>query len=301
MELLVTGGCGFIGSHVVDRLLNLGHQVTVLDNLSSGNRDHLDPLARLLVGDVADAALVSSLVARAEAVIHLAAVASVEACNNDWLNAHRTNLTGTVTVFDAARPNKTPVIYASSAAIYGDNPALPLAETAVSNPLSAYGLDKLSCEKQAAIGWNFHGIPSVGLRFFNVYGPRQDASSPYSGVISKFVAAARAGAPLTFFGDGEQTRDFIYVEDVVSLITLALTHHAGARVVNGCTGTATSLKQLAHAIGEATGLPITTQHAAPKAGDIRHSLGAPELAKSLLQFQSHTSLSVGLKQLVTHA
>jgi len=301
MEILVTGGCGFIGSHTVDGLLAEGHAVTVLDNLSSGNREQLNPAARLVVGDVADAEQVATLVAKADAVVHLAAVASVDACTHDWLNAHRTNLTGTVTVLNAARKNKTRVIYASSAAVYGDNPALPLAETALPQPLSAYGLDKLGGEQQAAIGWKFHGIPSVGMRFFNVYGPRQNPASPYSGVISKFMALARENAPLTFFGDGEQTRDFIYVGDVVRLIRAALTIDTGAQVVNGCTGTATSLKQLAATIGTTIGQPIRTHHAAAKAGDIRHSRGAPEYAMHLLQFQAETDLAAGLRLLADHA
>ncbi|MFZ4541217.1 MAG: NAD-dependent epimerase/dehydratase family protein [Rickettsiales bacterium] len=300
MSILVTGGCGFIGSHVVDALVARGETLSVLDNLSSGNRENLNPAATLVEGDVADAELVTSLVAKVDAVVHLAAVASVEQCTNQWLEAHRTNLTGTVTILNAAKGKKIPVVYASSAAIYGDNPNLPLSENEVPNPLSAYGLDKLSCEKQAALGWNFHGIPSVGLRFFNVYGPRQDARSPYSGVISKFVSNARATLPLTFFGDGEQTRDFIYVGDIVRLILAGLDARAGAQVFNGCTGKATSLKQLAAAIGDAVGHSITTAHAEARTGDIRHSLGSPALAANTLKFTAVTSLAEGLKQLVAH-
>lgn len=297
----MTGGCGFIGSHVVDALVAQGDRVTVLDDLSSGHCHNLNPAAQLVVGDVADAAQVAPLVAAAGAVVHLAAVASVDICTQQWLAAHRTNLTGTVTIFDAARAHKTPIVYASSAAVYGDNPALPLTENAVPAPLSAYGLDKLTCEKQAEIGWCFHGIPSVGLRFFNVYGPRQDAASPYSGVISKFVANARAGLPLTFFGDGEQTRDFIYVGDIVTLILAALQCREGAQVLNGCTGHTTSLKELAAAIGVAAQTPTQTTHAEARVGDIRHSLGAPDLARTLLGFSASTPLTEGLARLLAHA
>ncbi|MES2984664.1 MAG: NAD-dependent epimerase/dehydratase family protein [Pseudomonadota bacterium] len=301
MHILLTGGCGFIGSHTADRLVAAGHRVTVLDDLSTGTRAQLAAGATLVVGDVADAALVQPLVAAADAVIHLAAVASVERCTQDWLNAHRTNLTGTVTILDAARAMRTPVVYASSAAVYGNQPVLPLAETATPHPLSAYGLDKYSSERNAAIAWDFHGVPSVGLRFFNVYGPRQDATSPYSGVISRFVADAQAGRPLTFFGDGEQTRDFIYVGDVVTLITQALEHMAGAQIFNGCSGQAISLKQLADQIGTALGHAIATAHGPARIADIRHSLGDPALAQARLGFLAPTTLAEGLAALLADA
>ncbi len=301
MQVLVTGGCGFIGSHVVDALVKRGDSVTVLDNLSSGKRERLNAAATLVVGDVADAAIMGRLVPHSDAVIHLAAVASVARCQEDWAASHRTNLTGTVTVFDAARRNQTPVVYASSAAVYGDNASQPLLESVAANPLSAYGLDKLTGEKQAEIGWRFHAIPSVGLRLFNVYGPRQDPYSPYSGVISKFMAAAREGQPLTFFGDGEQTRDFIYVGDVVRLVLAALEHREGALILNGCTGKAVSLKQLAAAIGNYLEKPLTTRHEPARAGDIRHSLGSPEKARELFGFVAQTALAEGLKGLAGHA
>jgi len=301
MRILVTGGCGFIGSHLVDALLADGHDVSVLDNMSTGKRENLNANASLITGDVADATLVNTIIEKVDAVYHLAAVASVDACTNDWLNSHRTNLTGTVTLLEAAAKKKIPVVYASSAAVYGDNSDLPLKEDAAKNPLSAYGLDKYACEQYAAIAQQFHGVPSVGLRFFNVYGPRQDPKSPYSGVISIFVAKAKAGEPLTFNGDGEQTRDFIYVADIVALLMAAMKHAKGAEVFNGCTGSAITLKQLAAEIGNAVGNPVVTSHAAPRSGDIRHSLGDPAKAKAALGFTARTSLADGLKALVAHA
>lgn len=303
MRVLVTGGCGFIGSHLVDRLVADGHRVTVLDDLSSGNRANLHAEATLVEGDVAMPETVQALVAEADAVFHLAAVASVDQCTNDWLNSHWTNLTGTVTVLEAAAKSGrgVPVIYASSAAVYGDNSDLPLHETAATNPLSAYGLDKLSCERYARIAWDFYKLPSVGLRFFNVFGPRQDARSPYSGVISKFMDNALAGEPLTFFGDGEQTRDFIYVGDIVELLVQAWKNAEGCQVFNGCTGQRTSLKALAEAIGRATGHAVSTRHAEPRAGDIRHSLGSPASAQTTLHFNASTGLEEGLKQLYAWA
>jgi UDP-glucose 4-epimerase len=300
MNILVTGGCGFIGSHVVDALVARGDRVTVLDDLSSGSRANLNSAASLVEGSVADAALVKSLGAKADAVIHLAAIASVQVCEQAPARAHRSNVEGTNAVFAAATMRGIPVVYASSAAVYGDNTNLPLSEGETPRPLGNYGAHKLENEATAK---RYTGrVPSVGLRFFNVYGPRQDPRSPYSGVISIFAAKAQAGEPLTFFGDGEQTRDFIYVGDLVTLILAGLAHAtSGARVFNGCTGRATSLKQLATSIGEALGKPITTTHAPARVGDIRHSLGAPDAATKELGFTATTPLLEGLRQLVRYA
>ncbi len=301
MDILVTGGAGFIGSHLVDRLVSDGHCVTVLDNLSTGKREQIDPRATLVEGDVSDAMLVQTLAAKSAVIFHLAAVASVEACTNDWLNAHKTNLTGSVTVFDAAaRAGKIPVVYISSAAIYGDNPNLPLPETAQPHPLSAYGLDKLSAERYAAVAFSAHQVPTVGLRLFNVYGPRQDARSPYSGVISKFMAAALAETPLPLRGDGTQTRDFIYVADVVTLLLKAWAHairDTGASVFNGCTGKQTSIQELVAALASATQMPCTTTPAPSRTDDILHSCGDPAQARTKLGFVATTTLVDGLSQL----
>ncbi len=295
MRVLVTGGCGFIGSHLVDRLVADGHAVAILDNLSSGTRDHLPASAALTVGDVADAMLVETLVGKAEAVFHLAAVASVERCRTDWLNAHRTNLTGTVTVFDAAaRTGGIPVIYASSAAVYGDIPETPLSETADPKPASSYGLDKLSCERYGKIAWEFHEVPNVGLRFFNVFGPRQDPSSPYSGVISRFIARAGTGKPFTIYGDGEQTRDFIYVGDIVELLVKAWDSKANCETFNGCTGKATSIRTLAGIIAAHAGIAMKIDAQPARAGDAKHSLGSPLKAANILGFTAKTSLEQGL-------
>ncbi len=184
------------------------------------------------------------------AVSHLAAIASVERGNQDWLGCHRVNLTGSITVLDQARRagksparagRPVPVVYASSAAVYGDNPAIPLAEDAAPRPLSAYGADKLGSELHARVGAQVHGVPAIGLRFFNVYGPRQDPRSPYSGVISIFCDRLRAGREVTIFGDGSQTRDFVYVGDVVAALAAAMARLAAAPqassdVINVCTG-----------------------------------------------------------------
>ncbi len=294
MKILVTGGCGFIGSHLVEALVAQNHQVTVLDDLSTGKREHLPAAATLVVGDVGDAVTVAPLVQAAEAVFHLAAIASVVVCEQEPQRAERTNVQGLAHIMATA--DGRAVIYASSAAVYGDNPDLPLDEDAVLKPLSHYGRHKQQCE---LLGQQFAGsVPSVGLRFFNVYGPRQDAASPYSGVISKFMANLRGGRSLTFFGDGEQTRDFIYVGDVVRLLLAAWQQADGtAQLFNGCTGKAVSLKQLAAAIGEAAGQAPEMQYAPGRTGDIRHSLGSPARAAAKLGFNAAVELGDGLRQL----
>jgi UDP-glucose 4-epimerase len=295
---LVTGGCGFIGSHLVEALLARGDTVRILDDLSTGKRHKVLEGARIEVGDVADRALVARAVAGADGCFHLAAVASVQRCSEDWLGTHRTNLTGTVTVLDAARhagARPIPVVYASSAAVYGDNPAVPLAETAVPRPLSAYGADKLGSELHAGVAWNIHQVPTLGLRFFNVYGPRQDPSSPYSGVISIFADRALGNRGFDIYGDGEQTRDFVYVGDVVRCLVAAMAGlQTGAAVFNVCTGRATSLLQLADTIGAIVGRTPPRTHHAARSGDIKQSLGDPAAAAKKFGFSADTKIADGL-------
>ena len=189
-KYLVTGGAGFIGSHLVDALHAAGHSAFVLDDLSTGKRENLPEAATLVEGSVTDAPLVREIMGKVDGCFHLAAIASVERCNNDWIETHQVNMTGAVTVFDAAVHHKVPVVYASTAAVYGAATDFPIVETARMQPLSAYGADKRCIELHAQVGWHVHGIPSAGLRFFNVYGPRQNPYSPYSGVISIFCRSA---------------------------------------------------------------------------------------------------------------
>lgn len=205
---LVTGGCGFIGSHLASALVAAGHWVRILDDLSTGKRENAPAAAELIVGDVADPSDVAAAMHGVDGCFHLAAIASVQRCVADWAGSHRVNLEGAIHVFDAARrarPGKTlPVVYASSAAVYGDNPNTPLDEAAELKPLSAYGADKVGCELHARVAAHVYGVPTIGLRFFNVYGPGQDPSSPYSGVILIFAKRIVAGEELTVFVDGEQ-------------------------------------------------------------------------------------------------
>lgn len=300
---LITGGCGFIGSHLADLILSLGHRVRVLDDLSTGKRENLSPRAELVIGDIADRAAVERCMADVDGCFHLAAVASVERCNRDWIGTHRTNLTGTITVFDCARATASrpavPVVYASSAAIYGDQPVVPIDERSAPQPLSAYGADKLGCELHARVASLVHGVPAVGMRFFNVYGPRQDPKSPYSGVISIFCDRIAAGRPITIFGDGQQVRDFIYVGDVAQALWAAMqAPQPAGSVFNVCTGKATSIRMLVDAIAALHGKSPLVEHGPPRDGDIRASVGDGRRAKEALGFCALTTLRTGLAQLL---
>jgi UDP-glucose 4-epimerase len=300
---LVTGGCGFIGSHLSDSLIRDGHQVRVLDDLSTGKRENLSPGAELIVGDIADAALVRRAMNGVDGCFHLAAIASVERGNLDWLGTHATNLTGAIAIFDAARRQDSntgssmgiPVVYASSAAVYGDDPDVPLTEASATRPLSAYGADKLGCELHARVAGVVHRVPTVGMRFFNIYGPRQDPKSPYSGVISIFCERIAQGRPITIFGDGLQTRDFVYVADVVSSLRAAMAQLPDAAgIYNVCTGRSTSVLELARVIAKLCGVEADISFAAPRAGDIRISLGSPERLQRQLGIACKTGMESGL-------
>jgi UDP-glucose 4-epimerase len=299
-QYLVTGGCGFIGSHLVDSLLGDGHAVVVVDDLSSGHRRNLDPRARLLVGDVADRALMAQAIAGADGCFHLAAIASVARSNEDWLGTHRTNLTGAVTVFDAARGAvAVPVVYASSAAVYGAADESYLTEDTPTRPLTAYGADKLGCELHARVASHVHGIATTGLRLFNVYGPRQDPHSPYSGVISIFAERIAAGRPVTIHGDGRQTRDFVYVADVVAHLRAAMDcNRAGAAIYNVCTRQATSVLELARLLARSLGVAAEVLHGPARPGDMRRAIGSPDRAIDALGVRANILIEAGFDRLL---
>jgi UDP-glucose 4-epimerase len=299
---LVTGGAGFIGSHLCAALVAEGHAVRVLDDLSTGKPENLPPGADLLRGCITDAALVRRAMEGVDGCFHLAAIASVQRGVEDWPGTHRVNQSGSVNVLDAARPARVPLVYASSAAVYGDCAELPIRESAPARPLSAYGADKLGSELHAAVGTHVFGIPTAGLRFFNVYGERQDPASPYSGVISIFANRIPRGVPITIFGDGEQTRDFVYVADVAAALRAAMRRlEAGpavALVFNICSGTATSVRGLAETIGAICGQAPQITNGPPRAGEIRHSLGARDAAVAELGLATPTPLAEGLARLL---
>lgn len=307
-RFLVTGGCGFIGSHLVDQLLRQGHRVRVLDNLSTGRTHNLAPEAELMVGDVADLAMTRLAMADVSGCYHLAAIASIEAGREDWLGTHRTNLGGAIAVFEAARSRAVPVVYASSAAVYGDGADLRQSEMSATKPLSAYGADKLGCELHGRVAATQHGVPTAGLRFFNVYGPRQDPASPYAGVISIFAARAAAGEPMQLHGDGEQQRDFIFVADVVAHLTSAMNRllerqrdrrPAASAVFNVCTGQPTRIRDLAAVIARLSGQTPQLVSGPMRSGDIRRSIGDPTAAIRHLHVAATTALEDGLRITLT--
>ncbi len=301
-RVLVTGGAGFIGRALTARLVRGGAHVTVLDDLSSGDASRLDPTVRLIEGSVTDLDQVMAAARDVDAVFHLAAIASVTRCNADLAASHRVNLGGFVNVLEAAilQPVRPALVYASSAAVYGDNPDTPLVEAAPPRPLSPYGADKLGCELHAAAAATVHGVRSTGLRFFNVYGPGQDPGSPYSGVISRFHSLTIRGEGLTIFGDGLQTRDFVFVEDVVDALIAAAGRQAGpeAEVLNVCTGLETSLLDLARQLGDVSRRKVRISHAEGRAGDIRRSAGSPDRLTRTLGARPTTDLTTGLRILV---
>lgn len=302
-HFLVTGGCGFIGSHLVDNLLNAGHKVRVLDNLSSGDKRNLNDQAQLIIGDIRNEKLVKQALSDIDGIFHLAAVSSVKKAEEEWAETHTTNLLGTITLFDAIREkaqrNKAkpiPMVYASSAAVYGDNPEIPLHEGSRTMPINAYGADKLGCEYHAQTAFRVHGIPSVGLRLFNVYGPRQNPHSPYSGVISIFINKCKEGKPITIFGEGEQIRDFVYVDDVVQAFTTAMMR-MGDRcdVMNVCNGRATSINHLADTLEVIMDKPAKRHYAPARSGDIMVSIGNNDRLFKQFMFRPQVRLMTGLE------
>jgi len=300
-RFLITGGCGFIGSHLAEALLDAGHSVRIIDNLSTGKLENVPDDCEVIVGDITDTALVQNCMQYVDGVYHLAAVSSVQMSNEDWLGTHRTNLTGTINILDAARPGKTPVVYASSAAVYGDNADMPLTERCALRPLTAYGADKMGSELHARVASFVHGVPTTGMRFFNVFGERQDPASPYSGVISIFANRITSQQDITIYGDGEQTRDFIYVKDVVShLIASMQSNNTAARILNVCTGKAVSIKQMAKSLMLITGNRVDINYSAPRAGDIRTSLGSPEQAHNQLGIRARADFIKSLQQLIRY-
>ena len=298
---LITGGCGFIGSHLADALAAAGHGVVVLDDLSTGTTDHLPAGADFMHGSVADPALVQTALSQVDGCFHLAAIASVQRSTEDLLGTHRVNLGGTLTLLDgiAASGAAIPFVYASSAAVYGDCESLPITEDTPKRPQSAYGADKLAGELHAAVATRTQGIPTTGLRFFNVYGPRQPPGSPYSGVVSIFADRIARGEPIRVFGDGGQTRDLVHVSDVVAALLAAMQRRLpDAPVFNVCTGLAISVLELAAAIGAICAAAPTILHGPGRAGEIRHSVGDPTQGRLALGLGAPVTLRDGLSDLL---
>ncbi len=304
MRALVTGGAGFIGSHLVDALLARGHDVIVLDNFSTGKVENLPqghPRLHVLRADVRDGRAVAQAMQGVDVVFHLAARVSVPASIQDPLTTHAINVTGTMHVLEAARQaGARRVVLASSAAVYGEPEQLPLSEDAPLRPLSPYASSKVANEADARAYAASLGLETVALRFFNVYGPRQRADSPYSGVIARFVEALAQGRAPIVFGDGRQTRDFIFVHDVVTALLRAADAavHVVGRAFNVCTGRAVSLLDLLDVLYRFYPHAPRPRFAPPRPGDIRHSRGDPSLAEQALGFRARVPLDQGLARLI---
>ncbi len=302
---LVTGAAGFIGSHLVDALLDAGHDVRGLDDFSTGRIENVDPRCEIIRADAADPIAMRRAMQQTDGCFHLAAIASVARTNEDWLGTHRTNQTATLNVLDASRDcGRIPVVYASSAAVYGDLGRRVAHEGLLPAPLTAYGADKMGSELHGGAAWRVHGIPTLGLRFFNVYGPRQNPGSPYTGVISIFAQRVRQRETVTVHGDGHQIRDFVHVSDVIRHLQAAMVHleaSPGAQVVNVCTGRGTSLLQLVDCLGVIHGRTPRISHGPARLGDIRQSVGSPHAATTLLNVSAQVVLQDGLGSLAAEA
>ena len=302
MKVLVTGGAGFIGSHLVERLLAAGDRVRVVDDLSTGKRSNLveHEALEFIEGDIRDAGLIDRCTTGMDAAVHLAAVASVQASMDDPVRTHQVNFDGTLNLLEAARRHGVKrFIYACSAAVYGDAANVPVSEEAATKPMSPYAVDKLAGEHYLLHYHRAHGLAATSFRFFNIYGPRQDPSSPYSGVISIFVERLMGQQPVTVFGDGSQTRDFVYVADLADLLARAAhTGEGRGGVFNVGTGARHSLLQMLTYLEKISGKKIERQHAPARTGDIRHSCADVARLRETFGDAPATAFEQGLKKLL---
>ena len=299
-KCLVTGGAGFIGSNLTERLLGDGVQVRVLDSLTSGFMENLEPFLgniEFKQGDVRDIDTLQEIMVGVEVVFHQAAVVSVPQSLEDPIETSMVNDLGTLHVLEAAhRAGVRRVVFASSCAVYGDLPHLPKKETMETRPLSPYAASKLHGETYASLYSDLYGLDVVCLRYFNVYGPKQDPTSPYSGVISIFLDRAVQGELPTIFGDGEQFRDFVYVADVVQANLLAAYQdNITGAVINIGTGSSVTVNGLWQTISQFAGVEGEPERAEERPGDIRESVADISLARELLTYEPHHSLEEGLK------
>ena len=307
MRFVVTGGAGFIGSHLVEHLVRAGHEVTVLDDLSTGRRENLAPFAsslRFIHGSITDPATCAKAIAGAHVVLHEAALPSVPRSVNDPFGSHAVNATGTLHVLTAARDAKVQrVVYAASSSAYGDTPELPKHEGMVPRPRSPYATAKLAGENYCRAFHASYGLPTVSLRYFNVFGPRQDPSSAYAAVVPKFIAAAVSNTAPVIYGDGEQTRDFTYVENVVRANLAAC--EAGDAALGesfniGC-GERLSINALWGRVRAIAGGTAAPRYEPPRTGDVRDSLASVSRARELLGWTPTIGLDEGLRRTLAAA
>ena len=301
-HVLVTGGAGFIGSHTVERLLQDNHRVRVLDNFSTGRLSNLPthPLLDVVVGDIRSVEDVQTAMKGVTHCLHLAAQVSVASSVADPVGSATHNILGALNVMHAASmAHVSKLVYASSAAVYGIPAQLPLPEEAELQPLSPYGLEKWIDERYAALLGSLHGLPSIGLRYFNVYGPRQDPNSPYAGVIARFLDRLLSHQPPLVFGDGLQSRDFIYVGDIARANVAAL-FSPQCGICNVATGQQIDLLTLIDLLGQLTHCHLTPQHLPAKAEDIRDSCGNNRRLSEWLMIEPMWTLTEGLSELISY-
>jgi nucleoside-diphosphate-sugar epimerase len=303
--VLVTGGAGFIGSHLTEALLREGHRVRVLDDFSTGKRGNLIfddeyPSLEIIEGDIRHLAICQRAMKGIEYVFHEAALPSVQRSVEDPLGSNAVNVGGTLNILFAAREEKAKrVIYASSSSIYGDTPTLPKHEEMPSNPLSPYALQKYIGEQYCRLFYQLYGLQTVSLRYFNIFGPRQDPNSIYSAVIPKFIDALLQGSPPIIFGDGEQSRDFTYIENVVQANLLAMSaEHLPGEAINIACAERTSLNQLVNVLKKILGSKVSPVYEEPRKGDVRHSLADIRKGKDILNYEPKVGVALGLKKTV---
>ena len=297
---LVTGGAGFIGSHLAEELIRRGHRVRIADSFITGRRENLavNPSAEFVEGDLADLPIAEKACEGVDYVLHQAAIPSVPRSVDDPVTSNRANITATLNVLDAARrAGVKRLVYAGSSSAYGDTPTLPKHEDMPTAPKSPYALQKLVGEQYCQMFTQLYGFETVTTRYFNVFGPRQDPGSPYSGVISLFATAIPARREPIIYGDGEQTRDFTYIANVVDGVLRACeAPQASGEVINVATGLRISLNELLRVINKLVGSNVQPIYKEPRAGDIRDSQADISKARALLGYTPHVSFEEGLKQ-----
>ncbi|MFI4962257.1 MAG: NAD-dependent epimerase/dehydratase family protein [Legionellales bacterium] len=300
-KALVTGGMGFIGGHLVDKLVTMGVEVLVMDKSIYKPTPFSKSSVTVVEADLMSAEILKDCLHQVDTCFHLAAISSLAVCNKDWIFSHQNNVLTFNILLDILRNTKHRVklVYASSAAVYGNSSLLPLKEDAPIIPASAYGGDKLSNELYAQILASCYGIPSIGLRLFNVYGSGQQESNPYSGVITLFKKVLTEKKPVTIYGSGDQTRDFIYVADVVEgFIKAATTEASLTGVFNICTGQTISIKELALIMMDLLDSKEPIHYASPRIGDLIHSQGCTKQAQSALGFKAKTPIYQGIEAML---
>jgi nucleoside-diphosphate-sugar epimerase len=299
---LVTGGAGFIGSHLAEELLRRGERVRIADSLVTGKRENLAPIrqAEFAEGDLADVDFARRVVQGVDYVLHQAAIPSVPRSVEDPITSNRNNVDASLNVLVAARDaGVRRVVYAGSSSAYGNAPTLPKVETMAPAPLSPYALQKLVAEQYCQMFTQLYGLETVTIRYFNVFGPRQDPSSPYSGVISLFISALAEGRRPNIYGDGEQTRDFTYVANVVDGVLRACqAPDASGEVINVATGGRISLNELFRTVRDLTGATVEPVYGEPRAGDVRDSQADISKARRLLGYEPTVGLAEGLRKTV---